>query len=115
MWYIKLRHSKCTTYIDLNMVRAGVVKHQTVWTMSGYNKRQNPPDRYALIDTKKLMELCGLINKDQMRNNYKQWVEDTINIDNYKKDLKQDRNIASYHERLIESWKYSPPPTTTHL
>lgn len=35
------------------------------------NEIQDPPDRYGLIDLNGLMELCGLINKDQMRNEYK--------------------------------------------
>jgi putative transposase len=47
---------RCMIYIDLNMVRAGIVKHPSEWTMNGYNEIQNPPDRYSLIDTKGLME-----------------------------------------------------------
>ena len=63
------------------MVRAGVVKHPLEWAMSGYNEIQDPPDRYGLIDLNGLMELCGLINKAQLKNEYKQWVEDSINND----------------------------------
>ena len=28
---------RCLVYIDLNMVRAGVVKHPSKWLFSGYN------------------------------------------------------------------------------
>ncbi len=41
---------KCLTYIDLNMVRTGVVKHPSDWEFSGYNEIQNPRQRYRIID-----------------------------------------------------------------
>jgi hypothetical protein len=44
-------------YIDMNMVRAGVVTHPSEWPFSGYNEIQNPRERYALIDHENLMEL----------------------------------------------------------
>jgi putative transposase len=34
----------CMIYIDLNMVRAGVVKHPSEWKESGYNEIMNPPN-----------------------------------------------------------------------
>jgi putative transposase len=37
-------------YIDLNMVRNGVVQHPSEWQHGGYNEIQNPPLRYALIN-----------------------------------------------------------------
>ena len=64
---------RCMIYIDLNMVRASIVKHPFEWTMNSYSEIQNPPDRYSLIDTKGLMELYGLINKEQLRSEYRQW------------------------------------------
>jgi REP element-mobilizing transposase RayT len=41
---------QCMIYIDLNMVRAGVVNHPSEWPFSGYNEIQNPRQRYSLID-----------------------------------------------------------------
>ena len=41
---------QCLIYIDLNMVRTGVVQHPSEWPFSGYNEIQNPRERYALID-----------------------------------------------------------------
>jgi len=40
---------KCITYIDLNMVRAGVVEHPTQWEFCGYNEIQNPEKEALLI------------------------------------------------------------------
>jgi len=41
---------QCLVYIDLNMVRAGVVTHPREWPFSGYHEIQKPRMRYGLID-----------------------------------------------------------------
>jgi putative transposase len=48
--------AQCLVYIDLNMVRAGVVNHPSLYSVSGYNEIQNPPGRYAVIDQQALLE-----------------------------------------------------------
>ena len=50
---------QCICYINMNMVRAGVVKPPHEWAHSGYNEIQNPRRRYSLIDHKKLMKLLN--------------------------------------------------------
>ncbi len=50
---------KCLVYIDLNMVRAGVVSHPQEWAEGGYLEIQQPPKRYRIIDIPALMGLCG--------------------------------------------------------
>jgi hypothetical protein len=50
---------RCLIYIDLNMVRAGVVSHPVEWVHSGYREIQEPPKRYAIIDLEGLAALCG--------------------------------------------------------
>jgi putative transposase len=51
------RHlAQCLVYIDLNMVRAGVVKHPSQWPFGGYNEIQKPKVRYALINYDELKE-----------------------------------------------------------
>ena len=50
---------RCLVYIDLNMVRAGVVNHPGEWAHSGYREIQEPPERYAIIDLRGLIALCG--------------------------------------------------------
>ena len=46
---------RCLAYIDLNMVRAGVVQHPGEWVYGGYREIQNPKQRYTLIDRPKLL------------------------------------------------------------
>ncbi len=51
---------RCMTYIDLNMVRAGVVHHPKQWPHGGYQSIQNPPTRYGVIDMESLLSLCNV-------------------------------------------------------
>ena len=46
---------KCMVYIDMNMVRAGVVNHPKDWPFCGYSETQNPRQRYAIIDYQRLI------------------------------------------------------------
>jgi len=50
---------RCVVYIDLNMVRAGVVNHPGQWNESGFCEIQEPPKRYSIIDLRAISELCG--------------------------------------------------------
>lgn len=65
-------------YIDLNMVRAGVVMHPEHWTHGGFNQIQRPPQRYALIDLEQLASLCGFETVGQLQTAHRQWVADTL-------------------------------------
>jgi len=42
---------QCLVYMDLNMVRAGVVSHPHEWNESGYGEIHQPRLRYTLIDS----------------------------------------------------------------
>lgn len=68
----------CLTYIDLNMVRNGVVHHPSAWVHGGYNEIQNPPRRYTLIDREQLIVCCGLGSDEQLRKEHRNWVEEAI-------------------------------------
>ena len=62
-------------YIDLNMVRAGVVSHPSRWSFSGYNEIRQPRRKNVLIDYERLQGLLGVGCYDQLRSNHKGWVE----------------------------------------
>ena len=61
---------RCLIYIDLNMVRAGVVSHPGEWAHSGYREIQEPPKRYAVIDLEGLAPMW--------RRGYGRWVRDVL-------------------------------------
>jgi putative transposase len=50
---------RCVVYIDLNMVRASVVRHPAEWLHGGYREIQNPRVRYTILDLAELTTACG--------------------------------------------------------
>jgi putative transposase len=57
---------RCLNYIDLNMVRAGVVTHPTEWLSAGYHEIQQHPSRCRLLNLDKLMELVGIADHEEL-------------------------------------------------
>ncbi len=47
---------RCMRYIDLNMVRAGVVKHPSQWPWCGYDELAGLRNRYRLINRGSVLE-----------------------------------------------------------
>ena len=52
--------ARCLVYIDLNMVRTGVVQHPSQWLTCGYHEIQNPPQRFRIIDRPALADALGV-------------------------------------------------------
>jgi putative transposase len=91
---------KCITYIDMNMVRAGVVEHPEQWEFCGYNEIQNPKKRKGIIDFDRLIGLLGFETYDEMKAAQNKWVESSIETDN--KDNKWPQSIAVGSKTFIE-------------
>ena len=70
--------ARCLTYIDLNMVRAGVVSHPALWETGGYREIQNPRVRYRIVDLVALMELLGIGTQIQLQQAHTQWVAEAL-------------------------------------
>ncbi len=50
----------CLTYIDLNMVRAGVVTHPGEWPFGGFAEIEREQARYRILDTPSLMQILEI-------------------------------------------------------
>ena len=66
---------RCLVYIDLNLVRAGVVSHPAKWKDSGFNEIQQPPKRYTIINVESLTELSGFGDLRDFQTAHRQWIE----------------------------------------
>jgi putative transposase len=74
---------KCLAYIDLNMVRNGVVSHPCEWQFGGYNEIQNPRKKYVLINYERLTKLAGFKHYEELQKVHKEMIEESlINEDN---------------------------------
>jgi putative transposase len=69
---------RCLVYIDLNMVRAGAVKHPSEWAHCGYSEIQKPRERYTIIDLPKLSGLCGFREVADFQQARHQWVSEAL-------------------------------------
>jgi len=69
---------RCIAYIDLNMVRNGVVTHPSLWEHGGYNEIQYPRERYSILDRDKLVALSGCSSDEQFRTIHRQLVEESL-------------------------------------
>ncbi len=58
--------AQCITYIDLNMVRAGVVDHPSDWDVCGFNEIQRPWKRKGVIDFSALSRLLSVGSTEQL-------------------------------------------------
>ena len=87
---------QCLVYIDLNMLRNGVVEHPSQWVHSGYNEIQNPPSRYALIDRKQLIECCGMGSDEQLCKEHREWVEEAIAKKEFSRKPELSESIAVF-------------------
>lgn len=56
------------------MVRAGVIKYPSEWPHGGYREVLKSLKRYSIIDQKALINKCGLLSKEQFRDDYQGWV-----------------------------------------
>lgn len=69
---------RCLVYIDMNMVRAGVVTHPSEWQFGGYNEIQKPRRKCALIDYEKLAELSGFSSYHTLQNSHEELVAESL-------------------------------------
>jgi hypothetical protein len=98
---------KCLIYIDMNMVRAGVVKHPSKWNFCGYNEILNPPERYTLIDNDRLVSFCGYSDNKKFQIDYKALIDDEIKKNNLKRKSYWTESIAVGNQNFIEDMKVS--------
>jgi len=96
---------RCMVYIDLNMLRAGVVKHPKDWPFGGYRYILAPPQRYRLTDNKKLMELMNIREIEQLLETYRNWVDAAIMKGNISRQPQWTESIAVGSKVYVEKVK----------
>ena len=86
--------ARCMVYIDLNMVRAGIVSNPGDWRWSGYHEIHKPPQRYAIIDSKALLELFDVDCYEQYQQLHASWVEAELEAEDSQRLSVWPQNIA---------------------
>ena len=97
---------RCSSYIDFNMVRAGVVNHPSEWKGCGYNEIMRGKKRYRIIDRKKLSELLELSDIKNLPEFYNERTEYILSkIEDYKYEPEWTESIAIGSEHFVEQVK----------
>ena len=96
---------RCLVYIDLNMVRAGVVHHPSEWPFSGYNEIQEPKRKKVLINSQKLTSLLGFDSYGDVIKYHKKWVDDFLENGKNIRDDKWTTSIAVGNRSFVERVK----------
>lgn len=84
----------CLVYIDLNMVRAGVVRHPLQWVHSGYREIQAPPTRYRIIDMDSLLTLTGQTDVHSLQLLHQHCVEQALQSGRLSRDTNWTESLA---------------------
>jgi hypothetical protein len=96
---------RCMVYIDLNMVRAGLVSHPGEWKDSGFREIQKPPKRYAIIDLRELTSLCSFADSRDLQVAHRQWVEQGLENGLASRDDRWSEAIAVGSLTFVEKVK----------
>jgi len=65
----------CMKYIELNMVRAGVVRHPREWPWCGFPELVGERKRYRLLDLRRVLDACGGGAQQDFVQSYRQSIE----------------------------------------
>jgi len=93
---------RCLVYMDMNMVRAGVVSHPSEWRHCGYHEIEQPPSRYRLIDRERLIALCGMQSDNQLVTQHREWIEQAIHDGMAKREDKWSEAVAVGNAGFVE-------------
>jgi REP element-mobilizing transposase RayT len=85
---------RCLVYMDLNMVRAGVVRHPSEWPYSGYNEIQSAPRRYGIIDRGMLKDLLDFRSMEDLAAAYRDWIDEALSRRPHRREGKWTESIA---------------------
>lgn len=96
---------RCLVYIDLNMVRTGLVSHPSQWPFGGYNEIQKPRRKCILIAYQKLAELTGFETYDAFRKAHKELVNESLGNGNNYRQADWSESVAVGSKDFVETIK----------
>lgn len=95
---------RCLVYIDLNMVRAGVVGHPSEWKHCGFHEIQQPPERYRIIDRDRLRDLCAYNSTRSLAELHAEWISSALGREEYRnRDSSWTESVAVGQAHYIDT------------
>jgi putative transposase len=99
----------CLAYIDLNMVRAGVVVHPREWPWCGYHELVGQRRRYRMLDVERLLWELGRPDLRTFRAAHESSLAESIRLDRLHREAMWTESIAvgsrSFVSRVAQQTK----------
>jgi len=93
---------RCLVYIELNMVRSGVVGHPREWPWVGYHEIMGTRSRYRLIDLERLCWRVGAASLQEVRENLDRSLAETIAQDQVRRQPCWTESLAVGSSSFVE-------------
>lgn len=93
--------ARCVVYIDLNMVRAGVVRHPRDWGEAGYHEIQHARGKYRIIDSAALSHLLA-VPAHRLAGLHEEWIETALTSGHHAREPKWSEGIAVGRHSFVE-------------
>ena len=69
---------RCLLYVDLNMVRAGVVQDPQDWFYGGYHEIQGNKCRNTIINLRAVMDALEIESIETLRTAHREWIDEAL-------------------------------------
>jgi putative transposase len=92
---------RCLVYIDLNMIRAGVVNHPSEWAFGGYHEIQGNRRRNTLLALDTLAEVAEASTPEALSRAHREWMEDALSCERQQRDEIWTKSIAVGSEQFV--------------
>ncbi len=96
---------KCLIYIDLNMVRASVVRHPAEWAHSGYVELQQLSNGRRILARDRLRDLLSCPLERTLRIVRSQWIAEVLEAGNHKREPGWTESIAYGSKEHVQQTK----------
>ena len=96
--------ARCLTYIDLNMVRAGVIAHPRDWADSGYRELIDPPKRYKVVDVPALLELLEVRSIAELQAARSRWIAAELSAGTARREAAWSGSLAVGSEAFVAAF-----------
>jgi putative transposase len=92
---------RCLVYIDLNMVRAGAVRHPAEWVHGGYREIQGMRRRNTILALDALAEAAEVGSLEALAKAHREWVEGALTSEVLARNEAWTRSLAVGSEEFV--------------
>jgi REP-associated tyrosine transposase len=85
---------RCLVYIDLNMVRAGVVEHPGEWAHGGYHEIQGLRRRNTILALDALAEAVEVGGRKELSTAHREWIEEALRSERPQREEAWTKSLA---------------------